>query len=935
MLLAETHTGLIRGLIALLTLLLFVAAVATFINYASSPTDENVFARTKAKMNLYVTENIPAIPLKRITGAPYAAGEESPDPFVATGDLINLVGTSAVYTRDELARALAAAPPDSTMVLTIYRAERGAFIPYRVERRAVADSMVTEISDFIEVTDVTPGGASDRAGMKVGDLIFRINGQGFRNEQEADQILRRGQAGKAITYEVLRRNTRLALHVTLAQFGFPVSLLVFSLSGMFTFGVGAFIALRRPRIRAARALGVGLLLLGYFVTVVLIRRDPEVDLFVFLRNAMVVVSILFGTAMLLWSMALFPRERPDLTARKWIPWGGYALAFAGLTATRFLGDLAMLGSLAAIVMYYGAVRIVYRKGATAEHKRLSRAIKFTGAAVAVVSIGSMVAAPFFGRLGIFWVIGLALAAIPLSYLYTIGRYRLLDLKVRIKRNIQYTLVSVAWGTLLAYGLLELFVLFSARELHFPAIVIRGTSVEVVTEPHAGTPPEWTNRFVLMALGVALWYGFWKLRRAGQSWIDRKYYRTQYDYRRAVSELGAVLAKTLSMADLGRGLAERLAALMQVKRAGVFFFRDGSVSACHEAYGIEHERWAAFCTPVEEGLFAALRNASTSLRSEYLPAPMNEQFRSYEFHLLVPVRSKAQLLGALVLGEKRSEATYREEDYEFLAAAAQQASVAMENAFLYEELAEKERLKHELEIARRIQMASLPQETPSLKGLDIAGISVPAMEVGGDFFDYLNGTADKMTLVVGDVSGKGTSAALYMSKIQGILRSLHDFGLSPGDLFIRANRLLCGDLEKKSFVTAVGAAFDAQARVVVLARAGHLPLYHFKLTDGAVEKVTPRGLGLGLNNAGLFSSELEQKIVRYATGDVLAFVTDGVTEAQNLSGELFGEERLISLLTASAPSGAAAIRDELLRAVRAFAGEAPQHDDETIVIVKGV
>jgi serine phosphatase RsbU (regulator of sigma subunit) len=105
-------------------------------------------------------------------------------------------------------------------------------------------------------------------------------------------------------------------------------------------------------------------------------------------------------------------------------------------------------------------------------------------------------------------------------------------------------------------------------------------------------------------------------------------------------------------------------------------------------------------------------------------------------------------------------------------------MAMENAFLYEELAEKERMKHELAIARRIQLASLPQKTPVVKGLEIAGSSLPALEVGGDFFDYLNGSTDHLTVVVGDVSGKGTSAALYMSKVQGILRSLHPREPSP-------------------------------------------------------------------------------------------------------------------------------------------------------------
>jgi serine phosphatase RsbU (regulator of sigma subunit) len=926
--------SVIRLLLGAFTLLLAVMAGVTFVNYASSPTDENVFALPKAAMNLYVVRDIPAVPLKRGTRERFGPDEAGPEHSVNVGDLINLVARKPVYTPEELAGALRAAPDDSSVMLTVYRPERGIFLTYLVARRDFPDSAVVVIKDFIEVTAVTSGGASDRAGMKVGDLIFRINGQGFKDAQEADLILRRGQAGKALTYEVLRKNQYRTLHVTLAQFGFPVALLVFCLSGMFMFGTGAFIALKRPEFRAARTLGLSLILLGYFLTTLQIRRDPDVNFFILARNFSVVAALIFGVATTWWSAALFPLERQDLTARKWIPWAGYALALLGVAAGWIFGQGALLIAIGVIFLYYIAVRIRFRKGGTPEHKRLSRIIKVCAIGVAVITAGSLFSVVYFGTLAPFWIIGVALVPLTLSYLYTIGRYRLLDMNLRVKRNIQYSLVSIVWGTALAYALLELLMALAGTEWHLPAIVFRGASVEVVNDPRAGIAPEWTNRFLLMSLAMVLWYVLWRIRRAGQAWIDKKYYRTEYDYRRAVSELGEVLARTLSMADLGTGLAARLAGLMQVKRAGVFFFREGNVSACHEAFGIERGEWLAFCTPVEDGLHAALAGVREHLRAEYLPGPLAEAFRSHEFHLLVPVRSKDRLLGAMVLGEKLSEATYREEDYAFLSAAAGQAAVAMENAFLYEELAEKERMKHELEIARRIQLASLPQNTPVLKGLDIAGVSVPAMEVGGDFFDYLNGAADRMTVVVGDVSGKGTSAALYMSKIQGILRSLHGFGLSPGDLFIRANKLLCGDMEKNSFVTAVGAAFDAQARTAVLARAGHLPLYHFQAAAGRVEKITPRGLGLGLNNAGLFSSELEEKIVRYGPGDVLLFVTDGITEAQNEADELFGEERLMAMLAANAAAGAAAIRDALLREVAGFAGGAVQHDDETIVVVKG-
>jgi sigma-B regulation protein RsbU (phosphoserine phosphatase) len=137
------------------------------------------------------------------------------------------------------------------------------------------------------------------------------------------------------------------------------------------------------------------------------------------------------------------------------------------------------------------------------------------------------------------------------------------------------------------------------------------------------------------------------------------------------------------------------------------------------------------------------------------------------------------------------------------------------------------------------------------------------------------------------------------------------------------------------VTALGASFDPLDHSFLLARAGHLPLYHYRAAEGSVVAVTPRGLGLGLNNAGVFSSEIEEKVVRYGPGDVLLFVTDGMTEAHNRGGELYGEERLMSFLPGKAGGDAASIRDALIADVAAFSEGTVQHDDETIVVIKGM
>jgi sigma-B regulation protein RsbU (phosphoserine phosphatase) len=265
--------------------------------------------------------------------------------------------------------------------------------------------------------------------------------------------------------------------------------------------------------------------------------------------------------------------------------------------------------------------------------------------------------------------------------------------------------------------------------------------------------------------------------------------------------------------------------------------------------------------------------------------------------------------------------------------AHQLSVAYENAFMYEQLATQERLKLELKLARQIQLSSLPQYVPDIAGLNIAGASLPANEVGGDYYDLLTDDDGRLTVIVGDVSGKGTSAALYLSKVQGIIRTLNDFKFGPKELFVRTNTFLHTEIEKKSFVTAVGARFDPKLRQVCIARAGHLPVIHYEALTGKVNLITPRGLGMGMSSRELFEKQLLEEHISYQLGDVFLFATDGITELKNHRGEAFGEETVCAILPALVKYSADKILDEIFSHLNAFCHNSQPHDDQTLVVVK--
>ncbi len=903
--------------------ILAVIAFYTFFTVGGLPTDENIFISTPSFVMIG-------------SGGPEGSADRRPLPDgLHQGDLVIGMGDEIVRTTATLNKVLSSALPES-LGIKVFRRGGTENTTVLVSRQSIDAGIFHETPPIVVVTDVLAGGASDRAGMKVGDFIVKINGQTFRTAQEADLILRRGTSGAAIAYEIVRQGEPLQLSVTLARFGFPFLLLAFFLTGLTYMAVGTFLLLKRPTIPAALSIGYWFLLLGFALSVVTMRREPDPTWFTVVRDVLVVLSGFLGTVLAFQSHFLFPVYRMQPWHRRWLLPAFYIVAVFSpliLVLTQSAG-LVILLLLVFIVVGFVST-FIDQKPLTVQQKRMVVPVKYTGIGVGVGAFGLIFVLNLIGFGQWVGVVAVTLLLIPLSYLYVIGRYRLLDMDLRVRRNVQYTAISWIWGIVVAVLLLNVFAAVPDLALHVPGITLTGNAVEIGDSPASLEQRVFLERLVMMVAGAVIWLGLWRLRKAGQQVLDRKYDRSRFDYRRAAAELADVLATRLTMGDIAKGITASLVDLLKLKGAGLLVFREDSVSCCEAAVGIENEPWRSFAGSVSRAFTGAVEKHRGPFRVDDLPVDLRTPVAAVHMHSLVPIWSKDRLVGLLLLGEKLSESPHSSEDLAFLAGVSKQVSVAIDNAFLYEDLAEQERMRHELEIARKIQLSSLPSVTPHFPGLEIAGISAPALEVGGDFFDYLNGDGRGLTVVVGDVSGKGTSAALYMSKVQGILRSLHGFDLGPRELFLRANQLLCKDLEKSSFITALGAEFLPERGQAVLVRAGHLPLFLYHGATGTVERVVPRGLGLGLNDAGVFASELEERALAYGPGDILLFLTDGVVEARNRAGDEYGESRLTDLLTTLASRTAVEIRDGILEDLKAFGEDTDQHDDQTVVVVRGV
>jgi sigma-B regulation protein RsbU (phosphoserine phosphatase) len=253
-------------------------------------------------------------------------------------------------------------------------------------------------------------------------------------------------------------------------------------------------------------------------------------------------------------------------------------------------------------------------------------------------------------------------------------------------------------------------------------------------------------------------------------------------------------------------------------------------------------------------------------------------------------------------------------------------------------AEKKRLEEELRIAHEIQMSLLPQGPLQMPGLSVTALCVPAREVGGDYYDFLPLDDHRVGVLIADVSGKGTSAALYMAELKGLMLSLSEIHSSPRELLIAANRIIAHHLDARSFITMTYAVVDLRKRVMTYARAGHTPLIYVPGAGiGArdVRILVPDGMvvGLKLDNGEMFSRLLQEETIALQPGDLYLFFTDGISEAMNVHDDCFGESRLGELVQAHAHLPSAELRERVLREIAAFVGEAPQHDDMTMILLK--
>ena len=313
----------------------------------------------------------------------------------------------------------------------------------------------------------------------------------------------------------------------------------------------------------------------------------------------------------------------------------------------------------------------------------------------------------------------------------------------------------------------------------------------------------------------------------------------------------------------------------------------------------------------------------------------DEFLRIRTLLIVPMRFGNQVLGVLALVNRTDQTPYTPGDLNLLQAMADQACVPIHYAGLRDALEQKKQLDRDIHAAQQIQASLLPQNIPNPEGVQLSAFNLPAYDIGGDYYDFIQIDNDHLGMAIADVSGKGIGGAMMMAVCQGILRTRAQQEQSPASMLSELNRVLSDNLAEDMFITMLYMVLNTRTRELKFARAGHeRPL----ICRGTGEHRTPEpldspGIAIGLADPDVFDLAIQDASLQLEPNDGIVVYTDGITEALNEKGEEWGLENLTQFIKNAPPSGPepllTAIRNELSR----YVGARQQYDDMTLLALR--
>ena len=789
---------------------------------------------------------------------------------------------------------------------------------------------------------VKEGGVSWEAGIRDGDRLLAINGVEIRNTLTAQYLLNQVAGGDSAYYLYQSNGHEYESYVEikkLVNFG----ALAISLAAMLWLIVGFIVIKSKPEGELQQLffkIGIYLVLFSFFGMLLNnFNSNPLYDYtwLVAVISIILVYAACFLPFFIIRFFWLFPKQLQILKyslTEKLLTYTPRVLF--GVTIILFLlQQTSLFNSLfftyqsilsiglfilfmSAVCVGYISLIISYFKLSDKQEKKpiFLILISYTIAIAAIIytsTLADQLAQTIFNEPEYFFPV-LLIAVLPLSFAYSIFKYSLMDVGDVIKNTMFYGLLTVALAA-----------------SYFLTIYILGLGISsAVSTEYQGI----LAGFIFVLFAVL----FQSTKDKFQDYITQKFYPEQFASQKILMQFSNDVPTVVGLENILNSTQSIFIDNLRIKKFAVYLRESNSDRlSLVRSFGIN-----ILPENFNHDTDAVLNIIETKTKNKLQPAIEQEEFNRVfpdiskqiigdEIYTVIPLMIKSRLIGLLLFGLKYSGARFAGRDLELLNAAANQISISLENARLYESEAEKMKMERELENARKIQESLLPKSIPEFKNLDISGCMIPAMQVGGDYYDVIKVSKDKVFVIVGDVSGKGLSASFYMSKLQTMMRLYCTEKTSPKEVLSNINRLIYESIERNWFITVAVGLFDLEKNILNYCRAGHTPLL---ITNNSnVELHQPKGLGVGLESGEIFDSALEELVLELKPDNTYIFYSDGINEAMNEADEMFGMERFQLLVSENSQFSSREIVKNTVANLKQFRSLTKQNDDITLVVAK--
>jgi len=487
-----------------------------------------------------------------------------------------------------------------------------------------------------------------------------------------------------------------------------------------------------------------------------------------------------------------------------------------------------------------------------------------------------------------------------SIAWAIIRYQFLDIRLIIRRGLIFSFTSA-----LIIGL-YLLTYTQGKKWIQSAMGIDIPILEII--------------FIVLAL-----FTFQPIFNLIEKVFDRIFSRERSDYRNVLQELSHSIITTFDIKALVQKITSTLRETMALENVELILpNRDGTFSletGNGQFNWKPNEEWIKILKSKEEP--TGFDEISLLVKDD----KSLDKLRKLNAFLIVPLIYRENLSGILTLSKKANKTHFTAEDMTVLSVLSGQAAIAFENAHMYQDILEKQRMEEELRLAREIQQNLLPNVLPTGERFELAGYNLPSKEVGGDYYDFISLTEGKIGIAIGDIAGKGIPAAILMSNLQATLRISANQGIRCSDVVSQVNGQITKTTSIEKFATFFYGIFNSKNGTFEYTNAGHnYPILWRK--NGSHSLLKEGGLILGV----IENIDYQTREVQLQTGDTLLLYTDGITESMNASGEEFGEERLLDCLARIKHNSAQEILENVLTEVTAFSRSDLYSDDLTLVVL---